>query len=103
MRELIFFLTLYILSLKDFLGEEILQPPSSQCMIFTILLTRLTFLLIHHFVSQKRLPELALKTGILVPKVAHDLPKFKIRPLDHSYNTNLKPFKCITRFAKKCQ
>ena len=27
-----------------------------------------------------RLPELALKTGILVPKVAYDLPEFKIRP-----------------------
>ena len=25
-------------------------------------------------------PELALKIGILVPKVTYDLPKFKIRP-----------------------
>ena len=28
-------------------------------------------------------PELALKTGIFVPKVTYDLPEFKIRPQDH--------------------
>ena len=28
-------------------------------------------------------PKLALKTVILVPKVANDLPEFKIRPWDH--------------------
>ena len=33
-----------------------------------------------HFVPQQRHPELALKTFILVPKVAYDLPEFKIRP-----------------------
>ena len=33
------------------------------------------------FCVPKRHPELvALKTGILVPKVAYDLPKFKISP-----------------------
>ena len=36
------------------------------------------------FCTPKRRPELALKTGILVPKVAYDLPEFKIRPGDRS-------------------
>ena len=31
------------------------------------------------FCTQKA-PELALNTGIFVPKVAYDLPEFKIRP-----------------------
>ena len=30
--------------------------------------------------TQKAHPELALKTGILVPKVAYDLLEFKIKP-----------------------
>ena len=49
------------------------------CTIFTILLT---FLKIRHFCYfvPKRHTELALKIGILVPKVAYDLPEFKIRP-----------------------
>ena len=36
----------------------------------------------HHFCHfvPKRHPELALKTSILVPKVAYDVPDFKIRP-----------------------
>ena len=40
---------------------------------------------IHHFCHfvPKRHPELALKTGILMPKVAYNLPEFKIRPTDH--------------------
>ena len=33
------------------------------------------------FCTQKA-PKGTLKTGILVPKVAHDLPKFKIRSQD---------------------
>jgi hypothetical protein len=32
------------------------------------------------FVPKIRHPELALKTGILVPKVEYDLLEFKIRP-----------------------
>ena len=32
------------------------------------------------FCTQNRHPELSIKTGILVPKVAYDLPEFKIRP-----------------------
>ena len=40
------------------------------------------FFYIHHFCHfvPKRYPELALKTGILVPNVAYDLLEFKVRP-----------------------
>ena len=72
------------------------------CMIFTILLT---FLQIHNFCNfvPNRHPELALKTSILVPKVAYDLPEFKIRPKDqigtiHTWSIN---HMCITIFAQK--
>ena len=47
----------------------------------------------------------ALKTGILVPKVAYDLPEFKIRPWYHRaiiHNWSMEHM-CIARFAQKCQ
>ena len=73
----------------------------------TILMILLTFFLNHHFChfTSKRLPELALKTGILVPKVRYDLPEFNIRPWDHiaPIHTRSKEHMGITRFSKKCQ
>ena len=53
------------------------------------------------FCTRKRFPELALNTGILVPKVAYNLPELKIMPRDHIAITHMEHM-CITRFAKKC-
>ena len=55
-----------------------------------------------HFVLERH-PELALKTDIVVPKVAYDLPKFKIGlwyniAIIHTWSME---HICITRFAKK--
>ena len=49
--------------------------------------------------------ELALKTGILVPKVGYDPSEFKISPWDHIaiIDTWSIEHMCITRFAQKCQ
>ena len=56
------------------------------------------------FCTQKA-PWISSKKGILVPKVAYDLPEFKIRLLDHIAIIHAWSMEhmCIKRFAQKCQ